>query len=357
RFMNCGTIETTPTNSDVTPTVFNQILLCRGPVMKRMLTMVIMLSLFGAFESVQAQTHSELTQPPNGKCERAEVSQWIGLVKITIEYHSPKVHGPNGVDRTGHIWGEFIPYGLFDQGFGPSTSTPWRVGANESTTVTVSHDVKVEGKELKAGTYALFLLLEKDGPWTWIFSRNATGWGSFHYDPKEDALRVRVNPQTAPDTEFLTFGFDERLPDSAVAYLQWENKRIPFKIEVPDVNQLYVAQMRKDLQGWAGFSYENWRAAAQFCADNKINLDEALVWADKAITEPFRNAVLGQKDFFTLGTKAAVLEAMGKTSEADATMDIAVRVQGTAAQAVYQYCMRLLATGRNQRAMEFATIN
>src|SRR5947209_1153369 len=179
-----------------------------------------------------AQETAELAQPPNGNNQKAEVSQWIGPVKITIDYHSPRVHF-KGAERTGHIWGELVPFGFFDQGFGPSKSTPWRAGANETTAITLSHDVKLEGKDLKAGTYGLFLEVAKTGPWTWIFS-NHLGWGSFQYDPKNDVLRVPVNPQDAPFTEFMTYGFDERLPESAVAFLQWENKRIPFKIEVPN---------------------------------------------------------------------------------------------------------------------------
>ena len=70
-----------------------------------------------------AQELSELAQPPNGMNQKAEVSQWIGLVKVTIAYHSPNVHGPAGRDRTGHIWGELVKYGLFDDGFGPSSRT------------------------------------------------------------------------------------------------------------------------------------------------------------------------------------------------------------------------------------------
>ena len=303
------------------------------------------------------QVSSELSMPPNGDNQRAEVSQWIGLVKITIAYHSPKVHGRGGQDRTGHIWGEFIPYGFFDEGFGPSRSTPWRAGANESTTITFSHDVKVEGKDLKAGTYALFLKLEKDAPWTWIFSNHSTGWGSYQYDPKDDALRVGVNPQSAAYTEFLTYGFDERRPDSALAFLQWENKRIRFKIAAPNVNELYVAQMRKELESWPGFNYQNWQAAAQFCADSQINLEEALTWAEKAITEPFRNAALGREEFSTLRTKAAVLEAMGRSAEADTVMDKAVRLPGTPSFFIYQYCARLLANGRKERALETARLN
>src|SRR5215216_2201344 len=123
-----------------------------------------------------AQESSELSLPPNGDNQKAEVAQWIGLVRVSIAYHSPRVHF-QGRERTGHIWGELIPYGLFDEGFGPSKATPWRAGANESTTITVSHDVRVGGKQLGAGTYALFLALADTGAWHWIFSRNP-GWGS-----------------------------------------------------------------------------------------------------------------------------------------------------------------------------------
>src|SRR3984893_6441305 len=280
--------------------------------MTKMYILALLLCLLAPVQSAHGQVLSELSLPPNGANERAEVSQWIGPVKITIDYHAPNVHGGSGADRTGHIWGELISYGFPDPGFGPSHAAPWRVGANETTTVTLSHDVKVEGKDLKAGVYGLFLDVEESGPWNWIFSKNTKGWGSFQYDPKDDVLRVPVNPVDAPYAEFMTFGFDERRPASAVAFLQWEKKRIPFKIEVPTINQVYVDQMREDLLSWPGFNYQNWQTAAQFCADNKINLEEALAWAEKAIHEPFRGATFGVEDFSTVSTKAAVLDAMGR---------------------------------------------
>src|SRR5947199_9569732 len=135
------------------------------------------------------QETSELSNPANGDEEHAEVSQWIGPVRISTEYHSPRVHNPAANDRTGHIWGELVHYGVVDEGFGPSQSTPWRAGANETTTITLSEDVKVDGKDLKAGTYALFLDVEKSGPSFWILNRHL-GWGSFQYDAKDDVLRV-----------------------------------------------------------------------------------------------------------------------------------------------------------------------
>src|ERR1700760_2226823 len=138
---------------------------------------ILLLFFSGTILSAFAQDTAELAQPPNGNNQKAEVSQWIGPVKISIAYHSPRVHF-RGAERTGHIWGELIPFGMFDEGFGPSKSTPWRAGANETTAITFSNDVKVEGKDLKAGTYGLFLEAAKTGPWTWIFSSHL-GWGSF----------------------------------------------------------------------------------------------------------------------------------------------------------------------------------
>jgi hypothetical protein len=309
-----------------------------------------------AAAALSGQVLSEVTQPPSGDNQRAEVSQWIGPVKISIDYHSPNVHGGGGTDRTGHIWGELVHYGFFDEGIGPTKGAPWRLGANESTTITLSHDVKIEGQDLKAGTYALFLDVEKEGPWTWIFSTNP-GWGSYQYDPKYDVLRVKATPQDAPYTEFMTFNFDERRPDSAVALLQWEKKRVSFKIQVPNVNQLYLDAMRRDLMGWPGFNPDNWDTAAQFCADKKINLEEALVWANKAIDSPFRGAVPGRHNFDTLSTKAAVLRAMQRDTEADALMEEAIHLPGTDVFQIHSYGTSLLAAKRNEKAMEVFKYN
>jgi len=303
-----------------------------------------------------AQERSELALPPNGMNQKAEISQWVGLVKVTITYHSPNVHGAGGRDRTGHIWGELVKYGMFDDGFGPSKAAPWRAGANETTTITFSHDVKIGGKDVPAGTYGLFLEVQPNGPWTWIVSTQ-TGWGAYQYDPKYDVVRLPANPEAAAYTEYLTYGFDERRLDSAVAFLQWEKQRAAFKIDVANSLQLYVDQMRKDLLGWPGFDYQNWQTAAQFCADNKINLEEALVWADKAISEPFRNAAQGREDFSTLSTKAAVLRAMRRDADADVVMDKAIGRPDAPVMGIHQYALSLLAAGKKERAIALFTMN
>lgn len=44
-----------------------------------------------------------ISLPPSGGNQKAEVSQWIGPVRVTINYSSPKVHAPDGTDRKDHI--------------------------------------------------------------------------------------------------------------------------------------------------------------------------------------------------------------------------------------------------------------
>jgi hypothetical protein len=298
--------------------------------------------------------HAQLSLPPSGDNQKSSVTQWMGVVSVTINYSGPNVHGPNGEDRTGHIWGELVHYGNIDQGYGTSKAAPWRAGANENTTIEFSHDVKINGKDLKAGTYGVFLDVEKEGPWHWIFSNNSTAWGSYFYDPKDDALRVETVPVDASYTEWLTYEFEDRSLSSTTAFLQWEKKKIPFKIEVPNIHEIYVNKLRGELEGtMMGFTNQPWMAAAQFCAQNKINLEEALRWADNAISGNF----IGREEFSSLQTKAMVLSAMGKTSEADVIMEKAVKLPTATMLDVHQYGKSLIAAGKNQKALEIFKIN
>lgn len=316
--------------------------------MKKLCTM-----LFIVLAGANAFAQAPISLPPNGDNQRSSVSQWIGPVEVKIDYHSPNVHDPNGNDRTGHIWGELVHYGMIDQDFGSSKAAPWRAGANENTTISFSHPVKVEGKDIAAGTYGLFLEVAKDGPWTLILSKDNGAWGSYFYNPANDALRVSVNSADAPYTEFLTFGFDDRLASSAVGFLQWEKKKVPFKIEVPNVNDLYVSMMRSELSNWPGFDVRNYQRAANFCAQNKINLDQALAWADASM-DPNNG---GTRDFNGLSAKANVLMAMGKGPEAATAMDEAIKLPGVSVQQIHQYGRTLLSSGQKEKAMEVFKYN
>ena len=153
--------------------------------------------------------------PPSGDNQHSVVTQYIGPVAVTIDYRSPNVHGPNGEDRTGKVWGALVPFGMANLGFGTcGDDCPWRGGANENTVLAVSHDVEIEGQRLPAGRYGVHFI---PGPeaWTLILSRNSTSWGSFFYDAKEDQMRVPLKPAKAAYTEFLTYEFTDRQPDRA----------------------------------------------------------------------------------------------------------------------------------------------
>ncbi|NOT74001.1 MAG: DUF2911 domain-containing protein [Cyclobacteriaceae bacterium] len=302
---------------------------------------------------VTAYAMAQLVSPPNGDNQKAKVIQWIGPVEVSIVYSSPDVHAPNGDDRKGHIWGELIHVGYIDQGFGTAKEAPWRAGANENTVITFSHDVKIEGKDLKAGSYGLFLGYAKEGQSTWIFSNNTSSWGSYFYNKSEDALRVNVTPVDGAYTEYLTYGFEDRKSNGATAFLQWENKKVPFKIGVANVNEIYVSQMRNQLRSNLGFDSRNYTAAAQFAAQNKINLEEALKWADSGMDPNLG----GQEDFNGLNAKSTVLRAMGKNAEADAAMDKAIKIPGTPVQAIHQYGRGLLNAGQKEKAMEVFQYN
>jgi Protein of unknown function (DUF2911) len=257
-----------------------------------------------------------LTLPPNGDNPQARVTQAIGPVWVTIDYSSPRVvRGKN--DRRGHIWGDLVPYGMSDLGFNGCTSCPWRAGANENTTFTVTHDVLVQGQKLPAGTYGLHMIPGQD-EWTVIFSKDSDSWGSYFYTPREDALRVTTKAAKSPYNEWLTYEFVERESDKATVALKWEELQIPMTITVPNVNDLWVASIREELRGSAGFSYLNWQAAAQWCADNDVNLAEALIWAQKAVHDP--TWVGGEENFVTLTTLATLQKKNGQTAEAQKTL-------------------------------------
>jgi len=281
------------------------------------------------------------------------VTQLIGPVKVTIDYSSPAVHGPSGTDdRRGQIWGKLVPYGMTDLGFHGGKPSPWRGGANENTIFTVSDPVTIEGQPLAAGRYGLHFIPGKD-EWTVIFSKNSAAWGSFFYDDSQDALRVAVKPAKHEYREWLTYEFTTRRPAEATAELQWEELAVPIDIKVDNINEIYVTKLRQELTGAAGFNSQAYDAAAQFCVQTGTHLEDALNWADLAISMPFT----GQTNFDTLSTKALVLSKMGRDEEAGKIMQAAVRDPATTSLQIHQYGRQLLAAKKNQEALEVFKLN
>ena len=294
-----------------------------------------------------------LSLPPSGDNQYSSVTQGIGPVRVNITYNSPDVHGPQGEDRRGKIWGALVPYGLVDLGFGTcGDQCPWRGGANENTVFTVSHDVTVEGQRLPAGSYGLHFIPAAD-EWTVVFSKNHTSWGSYFYDPKEDALRVQVKPSRGEYNEWLTYEFMDRKPDRATVALKWEDLQVPFTVAVDNVADLYFDQIRRELRSSPGFNWQNWNAAAQYALQTRKNLDEGLRWAERA-SDPQAG---GEESFLTLSTLSALQAANNKAEDAQKTLDRAMGLPGTTPSQVHQYGRQLQAQNKNDEAMKVFEMN
>ncbi|MBO9205066.1 MULTISPECIES: DUF2911 domain-containing protein [Niastella] len=292
-------------------------------------------------------SYSQLSTPPFGGNKKATVGERIGITDVTIHYDRPGVKG-----REGKIWGQLVQKGFTDQGFGTSKAAPWRAGANENTTIEFSTPVNIEGQALPAGKYGFFIAYDPD-ECTVIFSKNATSWGSFYYDQKEDALRVKVKPQPLDKSvEWLTYEFVDETNNGATVALVWEKLKIPFKVET-DYNNLQLESFRRELRSEKAFNpgWQSFDQAAQFCLQNNVNIEEGMQWADNAINLPF----IGQKNFVTLSTKASFLKKLGKDAEADALMKEALPM-GTVNE-LHNYARQLLQQKKSKEAFEVFKVN
>ena len=276
------------------------------------LPLLLLYLVFSAF-ALRAQL---ISLPDGGVNQKMWAGQRIGVTDIEIRWNAPGVKG-----REGKIWGTNIAYyGFTDIGFGTSKSSPWRAGANECTTLEFSTDVTIEGKPLAAGKYGFFIALYPDSC-TLIFSSNAAGWGSYFYKPEEDVLRVTVRQQKdlPQSREWLAYTFANPTGRSVEVALEWERWRIPFTVAA-DLEKTTVASIRRQLSGGMGFDPPSMQAAARWCLTNNVNLEEALVWADRT-TDP---TLGGQQTFAALSTKAGLERKLGRTAEADKSMQAAL---------------------------------
>jgi hypothetical protein len=252
--------------------------------------------------------------------QKASVMQTIGVTDLTITYSRPGVKGRK-------IWGDapaaaatgtatlddarsrvkdapIVPYGHV-----------WRAGANEATTFAVTDDVMINGQKLAAGTYSLHTIPGKD-EWTIIFNSDAGQWGSFSYDEKKDALRVKAKPEMVADTqEWLAYEIPNVGTNSARVVLRWEKVAVPFTVEVPNVDAL----MRTKIDAAVTANPTEWRiplqVAGQYANDEKW--DEALKWVDQSIKI--------KATFQNLSAKARLLFAAGRKDEAFAIADQAIQ--------------------------------
>lgn len=217
-----------------------------------------------------------------------EVEQTVGVSEIEVEYSRPSMKGRS-------IFGSLIPYNEI-----------WRTGANASTKIEFSSDVKIAGQDLKAGTYALYTIPGTE-EWTIIFNTNLELWGTDGYQETEDALRVKVNASKISEAkETFTIEFDKLNDNGCEISLVWENTKVAIPVTV-NTEAAVLADIEKVMAGPAASDY--YRAAVYYLSLEK-ELDQALTWINTYIEKS------GKEQFWVLHNKALILGKLGKYQEA-----------------------------------------
>jgi len=109
----------------------------------------------------------------------------------------------------------------------------WRVGANQTTTISFYENVTIGGTDLRAGTYGLFAKVH-DGNWEFIIHSNTQSWGNANHDEEDNIVTVKASTEpTAQTLEALSVTFDEKSDSEVHILFGWENTmaRLPVTIK------------------------------------------------------------------------------------------------------------------------------
>ncbi|GAA4806490.1 DUF2911 domain-containing protein [Litoribaculum gwangyangense] len=218
--------------------------------------LLLLLFAFAAFYNVNAQIKTPAPSPSS------KMEQMVGLTTVTLDYSRPGVKG-----RT--VFGDLVPYGKL-----------WRTGANARTKVTFSTDVAVDGKELKAGTYAIFSIPTAES-WDVIFYTDYAGGGApAELDESKVAARVTVPVYPIPfNVESFTMDVNNITNSSATLEFIWEKTYVGVPFTVP-TDAAVVASIKSVMNGPSANDYF---AAAQYYLQEGKDINEAKKWIGAAV--------------------------------------------------------------------------
>lgn len=144
---------------------------------------------------------------------KQKVEQQFSMTKISVEYGRPGVKGRK-------VFGELVPFGKV-----------WRAGANSATKVTFEQNVEFGGKEVKAGSYALFVIpMEKE--WKVMLNKDANQWGAYTYDEKLNVAEFTVPVQKMADKqEWFEIAVNPVDIHSAEMLIKWDMTKVAIPIK------------------------------------------------------------------------------------------------------------------------------
>lgn len=147
------------------------------------------------------------------------ISAVIGGDRVTIVYGRPFTKNPRS-GEVRKIWGGLVPYG-----------EPWRMGADEATTLITQRPLEMGGKTIPAGAYTLYMMPQENGASQLAISTAIGGWG-IPVDTKHDLARVDLTKESLdkPVDQFtMAIARDS---SGGVLKLMWENAQysVPFTV-------------------------------------------------------------------------------------------------------------------------------
>jgi tetratricopeptide (TPR) repeat protein len=214
------------------------------------------------------------------------VKQNFGLGNIELSYSRPSMKGRK-------IFGDLVP---FDK--------VWRTGANQATTLTFSDEVNIGGVAVKPGKYGL-LAIPGANEWTIIISKQTDVTSPAAYKQEMDVVRVKATPMSLPwSVETFGISFETIKDNSCEILLIWDKTMVSFPVTT-DVDSKVMKQI-DNLMKNDSRPYFN---AAAYYLENGKDLNQAVVWFDKAIEQ-------NPKAFWVYYQKARALAKLGKKAEA-----------------------------------------
>lgn len=252
--------------------------------MKMNITNKAVLFLAFGMLSLGAAAQQKITVPAPSPLQT--LTQKFGLGEVTIEYSRPAVKG-----RT--IFGDVVPYGKI-----------WRTGANATTKITFTDEVKLEGNTVKPGTYGLYTIPNKDS-WEVMLYKDLTLNGNVaEYKTENEILRFKVKSIKIPmKMESLMINIGDISATEAKLTLLWENTVIAIKMTT-DID----ARVMESIEASMKSEKPEYFRAAGYYFDNGKDLKQALTWATKATEEnptAFYMFNLKARIEYKLGDKAA----------------------------------------------------
>ena len=263
--------------------------------------LITLLLIFGAF-TLQAQIQTPQPSPSS------KIEQSIGLSKVSVDYSRPAMRG-----RV--IFGDLVPYGKI-----------WRTGANMRTKFSTDSDLKIDGKELKKGSYAILTVPNKEA-WDIIFyTEYEAGGAPAELDESKVALKLSAKTYPMePKVENFTIGFGE-LADgvSGNIYIMWDKTMVMAKIETP-TDAMAVKSIEKAM---AGPTANDYFSAASYYRSSGKDLNKALEWVTKAVEM--------NPDAFWMSRQKSLIQAdLGDKNGAIATAKVSLAASEKAKNADY----------------------